>query len=333
MASNLFLWPFSRAASSGDTLTFYDVGTTTPKNVYAETGLSTSLGSTLSGADAADANGKFRQCYLQNSAYTVVWYSSTGTEKGRSDTYSRLTNFDTPGDLDMNGRSITALAAPSASTDAARKSYVDTMLPLAGGTLTGSLLGRKIASHSSLAYGATTTEIVQVIGGKNDLSDNGYVKSYGWEIDANGTSSDATLNFCYFSAYSITSSGYAIPSTKSGTLFSVGKTTLNFDNAVSVGFGQPLRGIIYGTILNPGTLTLGTLQSGLISVYGSTGTGGFEFNDIVNFIVGYRDVVSSVNNSGCATRTYGQDGSGYLTVSLSTGAALTYTIQAISLRG
>ena len=178
MASNLFIWSFSRAASSGDTLTFYDVGTTTPKNVYAETGLSTSLGSVLNGSNAADANGKFPQCYLQNSAYTVVWHSSTGTEKGHIDTYSRLTNFDSDGDLDMNGRSVTDLAAPVDPTDAARKIYVDTMLPLAGGTMSGSLLGRKVASHSSLSYGATTTEIVQVIGGKNDLSDNGFVKSY-----------------------------------------------------------------------------------------------------------------------------------------------------------
>ena len=325
MASNLFIWSFSRAASSGDTLTFYDVGTTTPKNVYAETDLTTNLGYQLNGANAADANGKFRQVYLQNSAYTVIWYSSTGTEKGRIDTYSRLTNFDSDGDLDMNGRSVTDLAAPVDPTDAARKSYVDTMLPLTGGTMTGSLLGRSIASHASLGYNATTAAIVQVIGGKNDLNDNGFVKSYGWEIDANGSAADAVLNFCYFSAYSITSSGYTIPSAKTGNVFSVSKDTVFFENQI--------RGRVYGTIVNPGSLTLGTLQSGLIHVYGSTGAGGFEFSDVVNFIVGQRTELDKINSPGCAGRTYGQDSSGYLTVSLSGGSPLTYTIQAVSLRG
>ena len=99
-----------------------------------------------------------------------------------------------------------------------------------------------------------------------------------------------------------------------------------------VTFEQQLQGKVYGTILNPGSLTFNGFQSGLMQIYGSTGPNGLEFSDVINFIVGSRDVISAVNNAGCAARVYGQDGSNYLTISLSGGAALTYTILAISLK-
>lgn len=57
----------------------------------------------------------------------------------------------------MDGNRIKTLGTPSASTDAANKSYVDKFLPLAGGTMTGTLNARQLtcvgfAGHNSHGY-------------------------------------------------------------------------------------------------------------------------------------------------------------------------------------
>lgn len=121
MASNSFIWPFSRAAASGDTLEFFDTNTTTPKNVFAETGLSTSLGATLT----ADSNGLFAPCFLQNSEYKVLWESAAGVQKGIIDPFARTTNFDSDGDLDMNGRTIENIGNSPNATGVVNRQFVE----------------------------------------------------------------------------------------------------------------------------------------------------------------------------------------------------------------
>lgn len=56
------------------------------------------------------------------------------SEKGQPGGVAAL---DASGNLNMNGKKVSGLATPTASGDAAPKSYVDLMLPLSGGMMTG----------------------------------------------------------------------------------------------------------------------------------------------------------------------------------------------------
>lgn len=59
------------------------------------------------------------------------------------------------GALNMGNFKVTSLATPTATTDAATKAYADTMVPLAGGTMTGLLT---LSGDPSAALGAATKQ-------------------------------------------------------------------------------------------------------------------------------------------------------------------------------
>lgn len=80
MASELFATPARATDSNGDSLSgakwyFYATGTTTPQNVYSDSTLATSLGSTVT----ADSGGKFVPIYLDpGQTYRAVLKTSDG---------------------------------------------------------------------------------------------------------------------------------------------------------------------------------------------------------------------------------------------------------------
>lgn len=95
-----------------------------------------------------------------------------------------------------------------------------------------------------------------------------------------------------------------------------------------VTFESQQKGKLYASVVNPGTGTISLVQRGLVLVYGNSGA--VEFQDLIVMFPGNRTVLSAFNIGSTPTRTYGQDGSGYLTCAITGGAAGTYTINAIS---
>lgn len=96
-----------------------------------------------------------------------------------------------------------------------------------------------------------------------------------------------------------------------------------------VTFESQQKGKLYASVVNPGTGTISPIQRGLVIVYGSNGAG-VEFQDIIAKFIGARTVLDFKNVGSTPTRTYGDDGSAYLTCSITGGAAGTYTINAIA---
>lgn len=134
------------------------------------------------------------------------------------------TGGDLTGELRMNGQPITGLNDPVGETEAARKGYVDKMLPKAGGTMTGAIAmgGNKITglgtptderdavpksyaankrsvsitSQASISVGATHTLNESIIGKQPVFASLAYVPAVGI---VSGSAGNRTILFCNIS--------------------------------------------------------------------------------------------------------------------------------------
>lgn len=117
--TRLFFDPFFQAEDSsgnsiaGATLTFYETGTTTPKNTYSDSALTTPNANPV----VAIGTGRFPQMFLEAGEYTVLLKDSDGVTLDTMDNYSGV---DSSGDLlSTNNLSDVASAATSRTNLAA----------------------------------------------------------------------------------------------------------------------------------------------------------------------------------------------------------------------
>lgn len=149
---------------SGAKLYFYEAGTTTPRDVYSDTGLSTAISQPV----VADSAGRFEDIYMAADDYKAVLQNSASVEVWTQDNYTPAA----PGSTNLLNGVTTAAAARTAigaasatdvSANTTSLASISSEITSAGGTLRA-LAGVAAleTSHLATGFGVVTRQRVRV---------------------------------------------------------------------------------------------------------------------------------------------------------------------------
>ena len=129
-------------------------------------------GTSLDINGAADISGDLTGCAYKGDVIANAYLDADTAHLSTTQTFTGAKTFTGTVALTGTGR-ITGIDTVSAGTDAANKTYVDTMLPKAGGTMSGAIaMGNQNITGAGTITGTTLTGTSLDINGNADISGN-----------------------------------------------------------------------------------------------------------------------------------------------------------------